>query len=50
MTGLEWDRVDVDRRCAWLNHTKNGTPRGVPLNADAVAGWLYELWALHGDS
>lgn len=36
ITGLEWDRVDVDRRCAWLNRTKNGTPRGVPLNEDAV--------------
>lgn len=22
---------------AWLNRTKNGTPRGVPLNRDAVA-------------
>ena len=35
--GLEWDRVDLERRTAWLNQTKNGTPRGVPLNADAVA-------------
>ncbi len=34
--GLEWDRVDVLRRTAWLNQTKNGTPRGVPLNRDAV--------------
>ncbi|HEY1286714.1 MAG TPA: site-specific integrase [Burkholderiales bacterium] len=37
ITGLEWSRVDVQRRTAWLNHTKNGTPRGVPLNEDAVA-------------
>jgi integrase len=29
--------VDLGRRNAWLNRTKNGTPRGVPLNADAVA-------------
>lgn len=36
ITGLEWNRVDLDRRTAWLNHTKNGTPRGVPLNHDAV--------------
>lgn len=36
ITGLEWSRVDLDRRTAWLNRTKNGTPRGVPLNADAV--------------
>lgn len=35
ITGLEWNRVDLDRRTAWLNQTKNGTPRGVPLNADA---------------
>jgi integrase len=34
--GLEWDRVDLSRQTAWLNQTKNGTPRGVPLNADAV--------------
>jgi integrase len=37
ITGLEWNRVDLERKTAWLNHTKNGTPRGVPLNADAVA-------------
>ena len=36
ITGLEWDRVDLDRNTAWLNRTKNGTPRGVPLNVDAV--------------
>jgi len=36
ITGLEWARVDLDRQTAWLNRTKNGTPRGVPLNADAV--------------
>lgn len=36
ITGLEWCRVDLSRRTAWLNQTKNGTPRGVPLNADAV--------------
>ena len=37
ITGLEWCRVDLSRRTAWLNQTKNGTPRGVPLNRDAVA-------------
>lgn len=37
ITGLEWERVDLDRGTAWLNQTKNGTPRGVPLNRDAVA-------------
>ncbi len=37
ITGLEWNRVDLERETAWLNQTKNGTPRGVPLNQDAVA-------------
>ena len=36
ITGLEWNRVDLARGTAWLDHTKNGTPRGVPLNRDAV--------------
>lgn len=36
ITGLEWERVDLARNTAWLNQTKNGTPRGVPLNQDAV--------------
>ena len=36
ITGLEWDRVDLARGTAWLDQTKNGTPRGVPLNRDAV--------------
>jgi len=36
ITGLEWSRVDLERRTAWLDRTKNGTPRGVPLNEDAV--------------
>lgn len=36
ITELEWDRVDLARNTAWLNGTKNGTPRGVPLNVDAV--------------
>lgn len=37
ITGLEWKRVDLQRGTAWLDKTKNGTPRGVPLNADAIA-------------
>lgn len=36
ITGLEWNRVDLERQTAWLDQTKNGTPRGVPLNSDAV--------------
>jgi integrase len=37
--GLEWDRVDLARKVAWLDHgaTKSGDGRGIPLNADAVA-------------
>lgn len=34
--GLEWSRVDLNRHTAWLNQTKNGTPRGVPLNRTAI--------------
>ena len=37
IAGLEWDRVDLSRGTARLDHTKNGTPRGVPANRDAVA-------------
>ncbi|MBV8031129.1 MAG: site-specific integrase, partial [Betaproteobacteria bacterium] len=37
ISGLEWSRVDLKRRTAWLDRTKNGTPRGVPLNDAAVA-------------
>lgn len=37
ISGLEWNRVDLERHTAWLNQTNNGTPRGVPLNSDAVA-------------
>lgn len=35
---LEWNRVDFDRRVAWLDHgtTKNGDGRGIPLNKDAI--------------
>ncbi len=36
ITGLEWDRVDLRRATAWINETKNGSPRGVPLNQDAL--------------
>ncbi len=36
ITGLEWSRVDLNRQTAWINKTKNGTPRGVPLNLDAI--------------
>lgn len=44
--GLEWSRVDLDRRVAWLDHgtTKSGDGRGIPLNADAIAA----LGAVHG--
>jgi integrase len=37
--GLEWSRVDLARKVAWLDHgtTKSGEGRGIPLNSDAVA-------------
>lgn len=36
IAGLEWSRVDLDRRVARLAHTKNGRPRDVPLSSEAV--------------
>ena len=35
---LEWSRVNMNRKVAWLNHgaTKNGAARGIPLNRDAL--------------
>ena len=35
---MEWNRVDFDRRVAWLDPgtTKNGDGRGLPLNRDAI--------------
>ncbi len=35
---LEWSRVSMNRKVAWLNHgtTKNGAARGIPLNRDAL--------------
>jgi integrase len=46
--GLEWTRVDLDRKVAWLDHgtTKSGDGRGIPLNADAVAA-LESTWGQH---
>jgi len=37
--GLEWSRVDLVRKVAWLNHgtTKSGEGRSIPLNADVMA-------------
>jgi integrase len=37
--GLEWSRVDLARKVAWLDHgtTKSGEGRGIPLNLDALA-------------
>jgi integrase len=36
VVGLTWDRVDLERRVAHLEHTKNGRPRDVPLSLEAV--------------
>lgn len=36
IAGLEWDRVDLNKRVARLIHTKNGRPRDVPLSPEAV--------------
>jgi integrase len=36
IAGLEWNRIDLERRVAKLVHTKNGRPREVPLSSEAV--------------
>ncbi|MBO9451479.1 site-specific integrase [Tropicibacter sp. R16_0] len=36
IAGLEWNRIDLERRVAKLIHTKNGRPREVPLSSEAV--------------
>lgn len=37
--GLQWSRVDLERRTAWIDSpdTKSGKPIGIPLNSDALA-------------
>ncbi|ONJ17306.1 hypothetical protein A8D82_28460 [Burkholderia cenocepacia] len=37
MLELTWDRVDLERRVAYLLKTKNGKPRTVPLSTGAIA-------------
>ena len=36
MLRLRWDQVDLERRVAWFEETKNGHPLGVYLNREAV--------------
>lgn len=36
VVGLEWARVDIERRVARLDMTKNGTAREVPLSSEAI--------------
>ena len=44
--GLEWSRVNLVRKVAWLGHgtRQSGDGRGIPLNADALAA----LVSVHG--
>lgn len=51
VTGLEWGRVDIDRRMAWIpaEHSKSGKPIKVPLNDLAVEvlkrrQGVHDLW------
>lgn len=37
MLELTWDRVDYERRTVYLEVTKNGKPRTVPLSTNAIA-------------
>lgn len=34
---LQWERIDLEKRLAWLPETKNGSARAVPLTSEAVA-------------
>ncbi|TXH06133.1 MAG: site-specific integrase [Nevskiaceae bacterium] len=47
---LEWQNVDLERRCAWVHadQSKNKRPIAVPLNADAMAV-LRECQGKHPD-
>lgn len=36
LLGLEWKHIDLERRVAYLPHTKNGESRYVPLSTTAV--------------
>ena len=50
IAGLEWDRVDLARRCCYVPGylTKSGEPIPVPLNDDAIA--VLERWkAIHAE-
>lgn len=42
LLALDWKHVDLDRRVAFLPHTKNGHTRSVPLSPAAVA--LLRAW------
>lgn len=37
LLALQWKHIDLDRRIAYLPHTKNGESRTVPLSSKAVA-------------
>lgn len=36
ITGLTWDRINIDKRTALLIETKNGSKREVPLSTEAI--------------
>lgn len=40
VTGLEWSQIDMQRRCAWIQHpdqAKSEKAIAIPLNDDALA-------------
>ena len=49
VAGLEWDRIDMERRCCFVPGylTKSGEPIPVPLNDDAHA--VLERWQTKHD-
>lgn len=44
VTGLRWNQVDMDRRCAWVHasEAKSGKAIAVPLNAEALEVLRYQ--------
>ena len=45
VTGLQWDQIDMQRRCAWIHadQAKSKKAIAVPLNSDAIAVILEQV-------
>ena len=58
LLGLRWEHIDLERRTIFLQLTKNGTSRTVPLSTHAIqiltdmppnSGTVYKDWRLLGE-